>query len=269
MGLDPISTRVGTTIPGILPYVQVGSTSALGKAVSELTGMAPLVQLANHAKKAKKKIDGDLTKAKSSELEGTDEAYIVTRSDLMDLIHKHTLAIEEEAVPLPSDDATLETKLDGLATQLETLKSSGLEHAKLVLGDAFDAQDEKQRSDLVKSIAPALSAVGKLSTLPSIARLAGLTKLSDDEAVPIRDFIAAVRKEAEELVEIAAEPNKAARMRLYARVATWIREHPGLYDEDNCAICGHSLVDVVDDITGLKIKDHIGGAAKEGESRRR
>ncbi|NWA06915.1 ATP-binding protein [Pseudomonas gingeri] len=264
MGLDPISTRVGTTIPGILPYVQVGSTSALGKAVSELTGMAPLVQLANHAQKAKKKIDGDLSKSKRSELEGSDEAYIVTRSDLMDLIHKHALAIEE-AVPLPSDDATLETKLDELAAQLETLKSSGLEHAKLVLGDVFDAQDEKQRSDLVKSIAPALSAVGKLSTLPSIARLGGLTKLSDDEAAPIRDFISAVRKEAEELVEIAAEPNKAARVRLYARVASWIREHPGLHDENNCAVCGHSLDDVVDDITGQKIKDHIGGAAKEGD----
>ncbi len=265
MGLDPISTRVGTTIPGILPYVQVGSTSALGKAVSELTGMAPLVQLANHAQKSKKKIDGDLSKNKRSELEGSDEAYIVTHSDLIDLIHKHMLAIEEEAVPLPSDDATLEIKLDELAVQLETLKSSGLEHAKQVLGDAFDAQDEKQRSDLVKSIAPALSAVGKLSTLPSIARLRGLTKLSDNEAAPIRDFISAVRKEAAELVEIAAEPNKAARVRLYARVAAWIREHPGLHDENNCAVCGHSLDDVVDDITGQKIKDHIGGAAKEGD----
>ncbi|QDH66611.1 MULTISPECIES: ATP-binding protein [Pseudomonas] len=265
MGLDPISTRVGTTIPGILPYVQVGSTSALGKAVSELTGMAPLVQLANHANKAKKKIDGDLTKIKRSELEGSDEAYIVTRSDLLDLIHQHTLAIDEEAVPLPSDDACLETKLDQLASELEMLKTSGLDHAKQVLGDTFDAQDERQRSDLMKSIAPALNAVGKLGTLPSIARLGGLTKLSDDEAAPVRDFIAAVRKEAEELVEIAAEPNKAARVRLYARVATWIREHPGLQDENSCAICGHSLIDVVDEITGLKIKDHINGAAKEGD----
>jgi len=265
MGLDPIATRVGTTIPGILPYVQVGSTSALGKAVSELTGMAPLVQLANHAQKAKKKIDGDLSKSKKGELERSDEAYIVTRSDLIDLIHKHTLTIEQEAVPFPSDDSTLETRLDELAVQLETLKSSGLEHAKQVLGEAFDAQDEKQRNDLVKSIAPALSAVGKLGTLPSIVRLGGLTKLSDDEAAPVRDFISAVRKEAEELVEIAAEPNKAARVRLYARVASWIREHPGLHDENNCAVCGHNLEDVVDDITGQKIKDHIGGAAKEGD----
>lgn len=265
LGLDPISTRVGTTIPGILPYVQVGSTSALGKAVSELTGMAPLVQLASHAQKAKKKIDGDLTKTKRSELEGTDEVYCLTRSDLVELLSKYALAIEEKAIPLPSDDSTLEDKLEELATRLETLKTSGLEHAKLVLGDAFDAQAENQRTDLVGSIAPALSAVSKLSFLPSIARLGGLTKLTDDEVAPVRDFIAEVRKEAAELVEIAAEPNKAARVRLYTRVATWMREHPGLHDEDSCAVCGHSLIDVVDDITGLMVKDHIGGAAKEGD----
>jgi hypothetical protein len=97
------------------------------------------------------------------------------------------------------------------------------------------------------------------------AKKVGLTKLSDDEAASVRDFIAAVRKEAEELLEIAAEPNEAARVRLYARVATWIREHPGLHDENSCAICGHILIDGVNELTGLKIKDHINGAAKEGD----
>lgn len=265
LGLDPICTKVGTTIPGILPYVQLGSSSALGKAVSELTGMAPLVQLANHAQKAKKKIDGDLSKGKRKELEGADEAYSRTRSDLIDLIRKHALAIEEEVIPPPSEDPTLEAKLDELASRLDKLKASGLEHAKLVLGEAFDAQDEQQRIDLVGSIAPALGAVNNLSTLPSMARLRGLSKLLDDEVAPVRDFIAEVRKEAAELVEIAAEPDKAARVRLYARVATWMREHPGLHNEDNCAVCGHSLIDVVDNITGLNVKDHIGGAAKEGD----
>ncbi|CAN7424366.1 ATP-binding protein [Aquipseudomonas alcaligenes] len=265
LGLDPISKRVGTTIPGILPYVQVGSSSALGKAVSELTGMAPLVQLANHAQKAKRKIDGDLTKLKRNELEGTDEAYCRTRGDLLDLIRKHALAIGEKYIPPPSDDSTLEAKLDEFANLLEALKISGLECARMILGDAFDAQVENQRTDLVGSIGPALGAVSKLSTLPSMARLGGLTKLLEDEVAPVRDLIAEVRKEAAELVEIAAEPNKAARVRLYSRVATWIREHPGLHNEDNCAVCGHSLIDVVDDITGLKIKDHIGGAAKEGD----
>ncbi|MGV8864453.1 MAG: ATP-binding protein [Pseudomonas sp.] len=266
LGLDPISTRVGTTMPGILPYVQVGSASALGKAVSELTGMAPLVQLANHAGKAKKKIDGDLTKVKRSEIESVDEAYVRSRTDLVDLLRKHKLQVEDAEIPFPSDDEIVETKLDLLSTKLEELKTYGLNHAKQVLGDTFDVQDETQRTDLIDSIAPALSAVSKLEPLPSMTRLRALTRLTEEEATPVRDFIAAVRKEASELIEIAAEPKKAARVRLYARVAAWIRDHPGLaHDENNCAVCGHSLADVVDDITGLMVKDHIGGAAKEGD----
>lgn len=266
LGLDPISFRVGTTMPGILPYVQVGSASALGKAVSELTGMAPLVQLANHANKAKKKIDGDLTKAKGVEIENIDEAYLRSRTDLVDLLHKHQLQIADTEIPFPSDTENAETKLNLLSSKLEELKTYGLNHAKQVLGDTFDVQDETQRKDLFDSIAPALSAVSKLDPLPSMSRLRALTRLTEAEAAPARDLIAAVRKEASELIEIAAEPKKAARVRLYARVAAWMRDHTQLaHNESNCAVCGQSLFDVVDEITGLMVKDHIAGAAKEGD----
>jgi len=264
LDLDPISTRVGTTMPGILPYVQVGSASALGKAVSELTGMAPLVQLAAHATKAKKKIDGDLTKTKRAEIKDVDEAYLRSRTDLVELIRG--LAMEEAEVPFPSDEATVDTRLNELSTKLDRLKEDGLNHAKHVLGEAFDAQDEAQRTDLVDSIAPALNSVTKLETLSSMSRLGGLTKLTEVEVTPVRDLIAAVRKEASELVEIAAAPNKAARVRLYARVAAWIRDHPEQdLDENKCVVCGHSLLEVVDSVTGLMVKDHIDDAAKEGD----
>lgn len=266
LDLDPVSTRVGTTMPGILPYVQVGAASALGKAVSELTGMAPLVHLANHAGKTKKKIDGDLSKAKRNEIQGEDEAYLRSRTDLVELIRKHNLAIKEEDIPLPSDDSTIETKLTELSTKLDKLKEDGLNHAKQVLGETFDAQDATQRSNLVSSIAPALSAVTKLGSLPSMARLGGLTKLTEADAEQVRAFITEVRNEASKLVEIAAEPDKAARLRLYSRVTAWISDHPGLaHEENNCAVCGQSLTDIVDSITGLMVKDHLDGAAKEGD----
>ncbi|MGN5538866.1 AAA family ATPase [Alcaligenes sp. Lyrl_28] len=266
LGLDPISTRVGTTMPGILPYVQVGSSSALGKAISELTGMAPLVHLANHAGKAKKKIDGDLSKAKRNQIEGTDEAYLRSRTDLVELIRKHNLAIKEGDVPLPSDDSTIETKLEELSTKLDKLKEDGLNHAKQVLGETFDARDAVQRSNLVSSIAPALSAVTRLGSLPSMARLGGLTKLTEADTKQVREFVTEVRIEASKLVEIAAEPDKAARLRLYSRVAAWLSDHPGLvHDDNNCAVCGQGLTGIVDSITGLMVKEHLDGAAKEGD----
>lgn len=266
LNLDPISTRVGTTMPGILPYVQVGSASALGKAVSELTGMAPLVHLANHAGKTKKKIDTDLSKAKRNEIQGSDDAYLRSRTDLVELIRKHNLGVSEDDIPLPSDDSTIETKLEELSTKLDKLKEDGLNHAKQVLGETFDAQDAAQRSNLVGSIAPALNAVTKLGSLPSMARLAGLTKLTEADSEPLRAYIIEVRNEASKLVEIATEPDKAARLRLYSRVATWISDHPGLaHDKSNCAVCGQTLADIVDSVTGLTVKEHLDGAAKEGD----
>jgi hypothetical protein len=82
LGLDPIGARVGTTMPGLLPFIQVGAESKLGKAVAELTGMAPLVNLAAHAERAKKKIDGDLTKERKREIDDLDQSYNRSHHDL-------------------------------------------------------------------------------------------------------------------------------------------------------------------------------------------
>lgn len=266
LGLDPVSTRVGTTMPGILPYVQVGSASALGKAVSELTGMAPLVHLANHATKAKKKIEGDLTKGKKTEIQAADEAYFRSRTDLLDVVNRNQLPIEESNIPTASEDVSIETKLGELSTSLEKLKADGLAHAKQVLGEAFDAQEPAQRTNLIKNIEPAINVVSKLGALPSMHRLSGLTKLTSEEVASVQTFIEGVRAEAVELLEIAADPDRAARLRLYSRVAAWIKDHPSLpHDENFCAVCGQDIVDVVDDITGGLVKDHINAAAKQGD----
>ncbi|WP_162887219.1 ATP-binding protein [Pseudomonas syringae] len=266
LGLDPIGTRVGTAMPGVLPYVQVGTASSFGKAVSELTGMAPLVQLANHASKARKKIDGDLTKQRRIDVQDIDEAYQRTHADLVHLIQTHELPIEVVEIPPLSGARSVEIALDTLGGKLQLLKTSDLERVKAVLGHSFDVQDEAQRKNLTESIGPALDAVIRISPLPSMVRLSGLSKLTRAEAEPIEQIIASIRNEASQLVEIAAEPNKAARVRLYTRVAAWVKEHPALaHDNENCAVCGSDLTDLVDGVTGLSIKDHLSGAAKEGD----
>ncbi|AVT22255.1 hypothetical protein C7Y68_01055 [Paracidovorax avenae] len=266
LGLDPIASRVGTTMPGLLPYIQIGSASALGKAVSELTGMAPLVQLASHASRAKKKITTDFVKQKNAEIVSVDEGYLRAKTDLEQLIAQHKLDVGELGVPAPSASPNIEEKLQELAGHLTQLKIEGLSHAKAILGEQFDADAEIQRTDLVDSIVPALGAIEKVAGLPSMQRLAGLTKIPPVEATAIVEYLKKVREEAQHLTEIAAEPGKAARVRLYARVATWIKEHPALaVDEDSCAVCGGSLINAVDPATGLTVKQHLSGAASEGD----
>lgn len=258
LGLDPIGARVGTTMPGLLPFIQVGSESKLGKAVAELTGMAPLVNLAAHAERAKKKIDGDLTKERKREIEGLDLSYNRSHHDLKEGARVNPAIAFPKPIPQASADTSIEATLKAAVEHFETLKARGFADATLVLGTSFNPEDAKQRADLEKSIQPAIAAVGDLPSLPSTARLGGLSRLTVDEVQAARIRIAQILEEAGALVSIAEDASRAGRIRLYTRVAGWIKEHPTLAKHDDlCVVCGHDLAEAVDPITGLPIKDHL------------
>jgi hypothetical protein len=65
VGIEPIAWRIATTMPALLPFLSVGSTSQLGEAVARLTGLADLVDLARHAEK----MSGRISKTASPDLE--------------------------------------------------------------------------------------------------------------------------------------------------------------------------------------------------------
>ena len=258
LGLDPIGARVGTTMPGLLPFIQVGSESKLGKAVAELTGMAPLVSLAAHAERAKKKIDGDLTKARKSEIEGLDQSYNRSHDDLQESVRVNPAIAFPKPIPQASADTSIESTLDEVGEHFEALKAKGFTDATSVLGMSFNPEDAEQRADLEKCIQPAIAAVGDLQSLPSTARLGGLSKLTSEETRVVRSRITQILDEADALVAIAADASRAGRIRLYTRVAKWIKEHPALAEHENlCVVCGHDLSEAVDAVTGLPVKDHL------------
>lgn len=258
LGLDPIGARVGTAMPGLLPFIQVGSESLLGKAVAELTGMAPLVNLAAHAERAKKKIDGDLTKERKSEISGLDQSYNRSLHDLKESARVNPAIAFPISIPQASGDTAIEATLKEAVEHFEALKAKGLADATQVLGELFSADDAKQRTDLEGSILPAVAAVGDLPSLPSAARLSGLSRLTNEETLAARSKITQILEEADVLVAIAADASHAGRVRLYTRIAGWIKEHPALVKhEDLCVVCGHDLGETVDPITGLQIKDHL------------
>lgn len=262
LGLDPVGTRVGTAMPGLLPFIQVGAESKLGKAVSELTGMAPLVSLASHAERAMKKIDGDLTKERKREIVEIDLAFDRSHADLLESFKTNPSIVFAKPIPVASADQTIETIIKEATAHFEELKAKGLADAQLVLGETFEAEDAGQRADLEKSIQPAIVALKGISSLASTARLGGLSKLTTDEIQHAKDRIEAIFKEADVLVDIAADPSKAGRIRLYARVAAWIKEHADLVVGDEvCVVCGSELVDTIDPLTGVAVKIHLKEAA--------
>lgn len=261
LGLDPIGARVGTTMAGLLPFIQIGSESKLGKAVAELTGMAPLVNLASHADRAKRKLDGDLTKDRKREIETIDGTYNNSHQDLAENFRVNPTLAFGRPVPRASADPTIEGTLKEAIDHLEAHKAKGLEDATQILGASFNPEDKLQVADLETSIQPAISAVGDLLSLTSTSRLGGLSKLAPEEVESTRARIVQILEEADALHVMAADESRAGRMRLYARVAGWMKDHPGLAQHDElCAVCGHNLEDAVDPITGNLVKAHISDA---------
>ncbi|SPT37637.1 recombination protein F [Achromobacter denitrificans] len=263
LGLDPVGARIGTVMPGLLPFIQVGSDSKLGRAVAELTGMAPLVDLASHAERVKKKIDGDFKKDREKEIQSFDEAFNRSRADLLDIFAKNPAITFGKAIPEPSADGSVETLLTEALEHLEGVKAKGLADAKTVLGESFDPDEARQRSDLEDNIQPALSQVSKgISSLPSATRLSALAKLTAEEIEVAKNMVASLKEESEELAKLAADPDKAGRLRLYSRIAAWQKEHVHLAgDENSCIVCGNDLKEAVDPVTGAPVKDHLRAAA--------
>ncbi len=171
LGLDPIAFNLGTTMPGLLPYLQVGNPSELGLAVAKLTGLSELVALAKHAGRARTKIAGNITKERKTELERIETDYRQHRNDLEQRISEFSEMTPATALPAITDEPAA---FIALGQHFEDLKASGLAHARDVLGNTFDASEESQRQSLEQCIAPALEQVRRLSQLPSMERLVAL-----------------------------------------------------------------------------------------------
>ena len=261
LGLDPACLRVGTVMPGLLPYIQVGSASELGKAVAELTGLSDLVDLSNHAKRARARIDGESTKARQRDIAAADEAYGRAREDIVRLIAANSDLSTASPVSAPSSDPALEGEVTLLVGQLAKLKADALRGAKEILGDSFNPEDKDARDDLIANVQPASSEVKQLGRLPSAKRLSELGRLEADQIGAARAQIARVLAEAEALAHLASNPSSAARARLYARVAAWSADHPHETGPDGkCMVCGSGLDGATDPITGLPVAQHVASA---------
>ncbi len=254
LGVDPIAFRLGTTMPGMLPFLQVGSASELGLAVARLTGLADLVDLAKHATKAEARISGPITKERQEQLGTIDRQFDQTRADLQQRIDEFPSMKPASTLPRVND-SDVAAQVEALKNHFVKLKAEGLAAAKDVLGVTFDAEKPDDRENLENCISPAIEQLKKLNSLPSIERLATL-KLDLGEISQVRATIATLQNEAATLAGLAADPTLARRTQLYARVSAWITEH-GQVCDDTCAVCRNSLRGVIDPETGTSIVDHF------------
>lgn len=266
LGVDPIALRIGTVMPGMLSLIQVGSESELGRAVSELTGLSALIELAAHAKRAKKKVDGDLLKAKTTEKGKAESDFNISRGDLEREIKAHAGMQPPVVIPACSDDLGIEAVLAAATTHFVGLKASAFQAAQEILGKGFDASDVKLRDDLERNIGRALEYVGAPQRLVAVARLTGLRMLKPAELDTVDQLIARIVSEGKKLAALAKDPSAAARARLYARVAAWIKDHPDPNrKKDECVVCGRPLENALDPVSGRPVRDHLHDAEADAE----
>ncbi len=260
LGLDPIAREVGTRLPGLIPYIRIDEQSDLGTAVATLTGISPLRDLVGHAQKSKAKLAKDLVEDRKSEIAVLDREYNEVRGELQRLIHDNTDIDPRITLPDPDKEKVAEA-LTTCKERFGEMQSRALADSKLVLGNAFDPTDKEARKDLMTNVGPAMGLLGKksLARLPSAVRLKVLAGLSEDQITEAEAVSGQIVDQAQELARLSKEPAVTARLRLYARVAGWIKDLPKdtHHDIARCPVCQSALAGKLDPVTGESIIQHL------------
>ncbi len=256
LGLDPISLELGTKMPGLLPYIRLGTRpSELGKAIAQLTGLAPLRDLSKHASKAYEKLTAELPKERRADIAVVESTYLADQKKLDDLVKVHPLIAEKPIlVPKPSDENAA-SQLDALQGQLDGLCAQLLEDVEGVLTTDFDPSVATDRAALANDLPLCRAACrpSNLLTLASVARISGLKGLEENQLGDAEKVIAELELQASELLELAKEPRAASRTRLYASVGSWMRNEK-FTDSRHCPVCIGELGKAKDPITNVEIE---------------
>ena len=262
LGVDPVAFSISTTMPAMLQHIQLGQASDLGKAVSQLTGLADLMSLERHAERAVSYIKTRLCRRAEDDIAQSDVRFNEAVSDLRSRVDEFPAMKPEGDYPSPSASSEVEKTIAKLLQHFNEKKSAALDAAKLVLGETFNPDDREARADLEDNIAAARGELAHIGQLDSAARLSALGKLPDADTRFATDLIERIEFEAAALSALLADPRLAARKQLYASVASWAIAQ-GISDDAHCHLCNRPLLDHVDPVTGKLVRIHMGEAREE------
>ena len=260
LGLSPLALEVGTRMPGLIPYLQLGKPSDLGQAIAAMTGIKPLQDLARHAQKCQAKLRKDLVKDREVEIADLDADYQKAQAELTRLLSDHPEIAPKQAVPPPSPDRDVERVLASCTEHLERCQADAFMESKEILGGTFDPTDRSARQNLIENVGPALGLLdpGTLSRLISANRLRGLAEVTDEQVSKAEALIAKLQVEAAELARLAEAPDVANRLRLYARVAGWMKSQADVpHIVQDCPVCQSTLEGKTDPVTDDLVRDHL------------
>lgn len=269
LGLDPIAFDIGTTIPGILPHVRIGERSDLGAAIAEPTGFAPLRSMVDHVRRARNGIKKELINKEYKEaVIEVDKRFIEARTELESVAKENTGIVPLEPTTLSPDGSDVDRRLRDAASVIDRRLAEAYTDAQAILGPDFNPADAGQRKKLDEAVGEAIAALkpAAIAPLPSVERLSGLKRLTDEELDGAEALIRGFRAEACELRALAADPGRDARVRLYVRVANWLRETGRTTVPDQCPVCLQPFDARPDPATGRAPRAHVVEALNMGKS---
>jgi hypothetical protein len=256
LGVDPIALRIGTIMPALLQFLQVGAASDLGLAAAKLTGLADISSLAKHATKVRDKLKSEFRKDRESEIAAADARFLEARGDLQKQIDEYPKMVPPWPLPTPSAVKELEQKLTDQESHFNALKAEALIAAQTIIGPGFDPADKNARDNLEASIGPAQGQLNTMGQLPNVRRSLALMELNEADWQGVDHLIALIRAEAAALAELATTPELGRRKQLYARVASWMVDSK-FHDPSSCGVCSRSLKGVLDPVTQRAVSEHL------------
>ncbi|WP_196814930.1 ATP-binding protein [Mesorhizobium sp. L2C067A000] len=262
LGVDPVAFSISTTMPAMLQHIQLGQASDLGKAVSQLTGLADLILLERHAERAASYIKTRLRQRAEEAITQSDVRFNEAVGDLRSRVDEFPAMMPVADYPTPCASKEVEKTVANLLEHFNDKKSAALNAAKLILGDTFNSDDAKARADLEDNIEAARGELGHIGQLESAARLSALGKLSDADIKLAIGLVDRISSEAARLSALLADPGLAARKQLYASVASWAIAL-GISNDAQCHLCSRPLLDHVDPVTGKLLRVHMEEARQE------
>ena len=249
-------------MPGLLPHIQIGTESGLGKAIAELTGLAPLRGMVRHARQVKKRIEKEVIDAYLDARDAADTRFLDSRKLLEALILEHPVIAPTMPLTVLPTTAEADHQLDSLVAHVRDLQEKAYADAGAVLGDGFVPTDARMRQQLEDRVGPALAALDlpAIARLTNAARLGGLGKLTPDQIGAAEAKAEILRREAVALRDLAASPSLESRMRLYVRVANWLRETGHTTAPDACPVCSKPFGTASDPVTERPVHEHVAEA---------
>lgn len=260
LGLPPLAREAGAKLPAAIPYVRLDERSDPGTMVAALTGIKPLAELAAHARSSREKLLRVFPTRCDEEIAKIDSEYRTNVIDLTKLVAEHpTLRSMGEVPASLADD--IRPQLESLSRGIQQLQEQAFARAAELLGESFNPRSAEHRRSLREHVDRAVAGLRRdaIERLPTYGLRTTVSEFPMSELAQIEHALSEARDQYETLSERDAQPHQAARVRLYALVASWLRaqgETEAIPDLTTCPVCS-STIDGLDAATLRPVKEHL------------